>query len=191
MIWNGLQSITGRNYKHVRFLVEHDLNLYASHLPLDMHDEYGNSIELAKALKLQDIEPFGDYHGVVVGYRGVLEQPTQLNDVANVLSNRLGGKPLIVRNGRDSVRSIGIVSGGGGGMIEQAATAKLDCYVTGEPIHFGYQLSREVGSNVIYLGHYHSEKLGVQAIGRLLEEELSVENVFLEIGAFTAADYTD
>lgn len=191
LIWNGMQSVTRRNYKHIRFLVEHALNLYASHLPLDLHSEYGNSIELAKVLELRDIQPFGDYHGVVVGYRGVLERPMKLHDVAKRLSSKLGGKPLITQSGSDNVRSIGIVSGGAGDMIDQAAMAKLDCYVTGEPIHFGYQLSRELGSNVVYLGHYHSEKLGVQALGRMLTEKLGIESVFLEIGAFTAADYTD
>jgi dinuclear metal center YbgI/SA1388 family protein len=191
LIWNGIRSVTGRHYNHIRFLLEHDLNLYASHLPLDMHAEHGNNIQLARALELQEIKPFGNYHEMVIGYQGVLAKPTPLQEVADRLTGPLGGKPLLLGNGPEKIRSVGIVSGGAGDMIDQAADARLDCYITGEPMHFGYQLSRELGSNVIYLGHYHSEKLGVQAIGRLLTEKLGVESVFLEIGAFSAGEYTD
>ena len=191
LIWDGIKHVTGRNHQHLRFLIEHDLNLYAAHLPLDMHELYGNNIELARLLGLRDVQPFGSYHDMLIGYRGVLAEPTTASAIAARLAAKLGGKPIVLRHGPDSVKSVGIVSGGAGDMIEQAATAKLDCYVTGEPMHFTYQLAREVCANVVYLGHYHSETLGVQAIGRLLSEQLGVESVFLDIGAFSAADYTD
>jgi len=191
LIWDGLRSITGREYQHVRFLIEHEMNLYASHLPLDMHEEYGNNIELARLMELQEIKPFGNYHGLVIGYRGVLRQPQSLGQIAESLAGKLGGRPLVIRNASEMVRSIGIVSGGAGDMIGQAADAGLDCYLTGEPAHFCYQLAREAGANVIYLGHYHSEQLGVKALGRLLTQKLGIESVFLDIGAFTASQYTD
>jgi dinuclear metal center YbgI/SA1388 family protein len=191
LIWNGLKSVTGRNYQHVRFLIEHGLNLYAAHLPLDMHEEYGNNIALARMLELRDVQPFGDYHEMLIGYQGRLPRPTTPAEIARQLAGKLGGKPVVLPNGPAQVRSVGIVSGGAGDMIEQAADAQLDCYVTGEPLHFTYQLAREVGANVIYLGHYHSETLGVQAVGRLLTERLGVESVFLDIAAFSAGDYTD
>jgi dinuclear metal center YbgI/SA1388 family protein len=193
LIWNGLKSVTGRNYRHVRFLIEHGLNLYASHLPLDMHEEYGNNIGLARALGLKDIQAFGSYHEMVIGFRGVLPeaagQPPE--QIADRLARQLGGKPVVLPCGVPLVRTVGIVSGGAGDMVEQAADARLDCYVTGEPVHFSFQLSRELGANVIFLGHYHSETLGVRALGRLLTEKLGVESVFLEIDAFAAGNYTD
>ena len=191
LIWNSLKSVTGRNYQHVRFLIEHDLNLYAAHLPLDMHPEYGNNIALARLLELQDVKPFGDYHELLIGYQGRLAQPSTPAEIARLLAGKLGGAPMVLQHGPAEVRSVGIVSGGAGDMIEQAAIAKLDCYVTGEPAHFTYQLAREVGANVVYLGHYHSETLGVQALGSLLHERLGIESVFLDIGAFSAGDYTD
>jgi dinuclear metal center YbgI/SA1388 family protein len=191
LIWGGITSVTGRQYKHIRYLIEQGINLYASHLPLDMHNQYGNNIQLANLLRLRNIKPFGDYHGVLIGYQGVLDRPMKLTDIAGLLSGKLAGRPMAVRNGGEMVSSVGIVSGGAGDMIEQAAIAKLDCYITGEPVHYCYQLAREAGSNVIYLGHYHSEQLGVQALGKLLADKLGVESVFLETGAFTAGDYTD
>jgi putative NIF3 family GTP cyclohydrolase 1 type 2 len=34
---------------------------------------------------------------------------------------------------------------------------------------------------VIYAGHYHTEKLGVQALGKLLEKQFNIETTFLDI----------
>ena len=49
LIWGGLKRITGRDYQHIKLLLSGNINLYASHLPLDMHAECGNNIELARA----------------------------------------------------------------------------------------------------------------------------------------------
>ena len=78
------------------------------------------------------------------------------------------------------------MSGGAADTVEQAVQAKLDCYVTGEPVHYALQLTRDLASNVIFLGHYHSEKLGVQALGKLLEQRFGVDAIFLDVQAFTA-----
>jgi dinuclear metal center YbgI/SA1388 family protein len=191
LIWTGLKSVTGRSYQHVRFLIEHDLNLYASHLPLDMHEEHGNNAEIARLLGLRDVRPFGSYHGLVIGFCGELREPATPGEIAQLLAGQLGGKPAVLPAGPSEVRTVGIVSGGAGDMIGQASQLGLDCYVTGEPVHFAYQLARELASNVVFLGHYHSEKPGVQALGRWLERAFSVETVFLDIGAFSAGEYTD
>ena len=58
--------------------------------------------------------------------------------------------------------------------------------MTGEPVHFALQLNRDLASNVVFLGHYHSEKLGVQALGRLLQQRFGVETVFVDVQAFIA-----
>jgi putative NIF3 family GTP cyclohydrolase 1 type 2 len=97
----------------------------------------------------------------------------------------------VLAHGPKEARTVGVVSGGAGDMMEQATQAGLDCYVTGEPVHHNYQLARELGANVIYLGHYHSEHLGVRALGDLLSEHLGLECTFLDIGAFTAGPPTD
>lgn len=186
LIWGGLKSITGRHYEHIRYLLDHGINLYASHLPLDLHPQYGNNIGLARLLDLQDIRPFGEYHGALIGYQGTLAQPTTPADLAQRLSAKIGGTPLVLPYGKPQVRTIGIVSGGAADTVEQAAQAKLDCYVTGEPVHYALQLTRDLASNVVFLGHYHSEKLGVQALGKLLHQRFGVEAVFLDVQAFTA-----
>jgi len=184
LIWGGgIKSITGRMYEHVNFLIRHGLNLYGSHLPLDMHPELGNNAQLAKLLTLDDVAPFGEHHGEVIGFSGTLPQPASPKELARRLGEALGGSPVVLEFGPPQVRRVGIVSGGAADMVEQACRAGLDAYVTGEPAHFAYQLSRELRANVIYLGHYHSETPGVRAVGERLTERFGVECVFLDIGA--------
>jgi dinuclear metal center YbgI/SA1388 family protein len=184
LIWNGLRDITGRAHKHVRFLIEHEMSLYASHLPLDMHEEYGNNIGLARLLKLRSLRPFGEYHDIPIGYQGRLPRPAEPREIARRLSGSLGGKAVVLPHGPRIVRTVGVVSGGAGDILEQSAAASLDCYVTGELVHFCFHIARELAANAIFLGHYHSEKLGVQALGRLLAAKLGLECVFLELGTF-------
>src|SRR4051794_38797760 len=42
--WRGEQpSIIGPKRQRLKLLLEHDINLFAYHLPLDMHSEFGNN----------------------------------------------------------------------------------------------------------------------------------------------------
>jgi dinuclear metal center YbgI/SA1388 family protein len=184
LIWHGLRSITGRVHRHLQLLIAEEMNLYASHLPLDMHPEYGNNIRLARLLGLRGVKPFGSYENMLIGFQGTLPAPSTPDKLAAKLAASLGGKPLVLGLGPAKVRTVGVVSGGAGGMVDQCAG--LDCYVTGETVHHSYQLARETGTNVVFAGHYHSEKPGVQAVGALLARKFGVKAVFLEIGAFNA-----
>src|SRR3981081_1974102 len=43
MFWGGLEPITGSHYTRVRTLIESDIAVYASHLPLDQHPHLGHT----------------------------------------------------------------------------------------------------------------------------------------------------
>ena len=52
--WRGESSpITGIKKQRIQFLLQHEINLFAYHLPLDMHPELGNNVMLAKQLGLK------------------------------------------------------------------------------------------------------------------------------------------
>ena len=89
IIWGGLKYITGRNYDHLSYLIRNDLNLYAAHLPLDMHPEVGNNALLAKEAGLVQVEPFGAYHGSTIGYRGRFEPPLTLDACEKLWAEKL------------------------------------------------------------------------------------------------------
>jgi len=179
LIWDGLDSVTGRNYKHVKYLINNHLNLYAAHLPLDMHAEVGNNSELVKLLSLKDVEPFGDYKGTVLSFQGRLESPMTNEELSKKLQGTLNGDSTILPFGPEKNETIALVAGRGASMFKEAVDKGVDCFLTGEGIYEDYHLAKESGINVIYLGHYHSEQLGVQALGRLLKATFNIQTTYL------------
>jgi len=55
--WGGIDRVTGRTYDRVAPLVENDIALYVSHLPLDAHPDLGNAAGVADLLDLEEREP--------------------------------------------------------------------------------------------------------------------------------------
>src|SRR5438093_11845843 len=70
MFWGGLQALTVIRHHRLRDLVNHDVAVYAAHLPLDVHLEFGNNTLLAKRLGLTPNAGFARYQSVDVGVSG-------------------------------------------------------------------------------------------------------------------------
>ncbi|TKX83361.1 Nif3-like dinuclear metal center hexameric protein, partial [Halorubrum sp. SS5] len=68
--WGGIERVTGRVHDRIAALVEHDIALYVSHLPLDGHQELGNAAGVADAVGLADRDPFGEMGPVTIGTIG-------------------------------------------------------------------------------------------------------------------------
>jgi dinuclear metal center YbgI/SA1388 family protein len=181
LIWNTPRRLTGAHGRHVRFLLDQGISLYAAHLPLDLHPTLGNNAGLARLLGLVRRKPFGRYHDRVIGFQGVLPRPRTIRDLAAGLDRALGGRSVLLPFGRRMIRSVGVVSGGAAEELAEAIEKDLDCYITGEPIHACHHLALEAGINVIFAGHYHTEKPGVQAVGRWLARRFGLETVFLDL----------
>ena len=58
LFWSPRQPWTGKNYELIRLLVENNLAVYSSHLPLDAHPKLGNNAQLCAALGLKNLKPF-------------------------------------------------------------------------------------------------------------------------------------
>jgi dinuclear metal center YbgI/SA1388 family protein len=181
LIWGGLRGVTGRERRHLELLLKNELNLYAAHLPLDAHPELGNNAQLAGIVDLERRRPFGDYHGNALGLSGELPEPLTLLDLAGRFQSKIGGTPKTLPFGPEQVRTLAIVSGAGSGDLSLAAEQGLDAFVTGEGRHEDHHLALESGVNVVYLGHYHSETVGVRAVGRELEKRFGVESTFIDV----------
>jgi dinuclear metal center YbgI/SA1388 family protein len=181
IIWGGIKSITGQVYNQIQYLMESDLNLYASHLPLDLHVKVGNNIQLAGMLGLTKVKSFGFYDGIEIGYEGVLASKTDRSKLVATLCDQLGTECSVLPFGKEQIQTVGIISGGGGQELSEAIEKGFDCYITGEGVHRNYHAALEAGINVIYAGHYHTEKTGVLALSKLMKKELGVDTVFLDL----------
>ncbi|WP_254840726.1 Nif3-like dinuclear metal center hexameric protein [Natronomonas marina] len=181
MVWGGLDRVTGREYDRVAALVENDLSLYVSHLPLDGHDELGNAARLADFLDCEVTGPFGELGGVTIGQRASAADPYTVEGLRDRLSALdTGGKPVDVLDfGPDRIEDVGIVTGGGADWVREAAETGVDAFVTGEGKQKVYHEAREAGLNVFLAGHYATETFGVRALADLAES-WGLETTFLE-----------
>jgi dinuclear metal center YbgI/SA1388 family protein len=181
LFWGKPIAITAQHYRRIAFLVEHDIALLAAHLPLDAHPELGNNAAMAKLLELSDIQPFGMYHGIPIGFRGVLPQPMRAEEIAQQLHLSAETGLHILPFGKEFIEQVGMVSGGAPEEVQEAISLGLDAYITGETSHTMYPVCKEAGITMISGGHYATEVFGVQQMAEAFSQELDLEASFIEI----------
>ena len=178
---NSLARIAGPAYRLVAPLVRADAALYAAHLPLDAHPVLGNNAQIAKALGLRGVRPFGTYRGCTIGVRGSFPRAIPWEEAkARFRAICPGGRFDSVDGGKKTVRTVGIVSGGGADELPQAVDAGLDAFFTGE---FGLQHYNATLCGPIDLaaaGHYATERFGVRALGAALAAEFGIDWEFVD-----------
>jgi len=179
LLWDGNVPLTGRRYRRVAALLDHDIPLYAAHIPLDVHPEVGNNAVLAERLGIRVEGWFGSYRGIDMGVWG--HAPASLATRESIaleldrVLHTLKGSATLIPGGPERPARIGIITGGAGNMIGEACAAGLDTYITGEGPHHTYFDAMEWGVNVVYAGHYATETLGVQAMASHLGERFNLE----------------
>ncbi len=179
LVWGGIRAVTGILRKRIKLLLDHDISLYACHLPLDWHPEYGNNAQLRSLLGLSRAGEFGEYHGKRIGCHGRLNKEMALNDFILRVDKRLGTTSRSIDFGR-KVKNVGIVSGGGWSALYDAECHDIDTFLTGEPSHSAYTLAEELKINLIFAGHYATETAGVRAVGAMLTKKFPIETAFID-----------
>lgn len=178
IFWQGVQPVTGPFYRKLKTAMDAGLAIYSSHLPLDIHPTMGNNILLARAIGLQEIEPFMDHKGLFLGLRGSWFGSRQ--NLADTLAGVLEGAVHICPGGPEIVSKVGLVTGGAGSEVAKVAAAGVDTFITGEGPHWSYPLAEELGLNVFYGGHYSTETFGVRAISAAAGTQFGIPWKFLD-----------
>lgn len=180
LFWGGCEPLVNHVYKRVAPFIKNDIALYACHIPLDANDPYGNNFGLANRIGLKNQERFGVWRGMVSGVKGELQAAVSFEKLVQLAMNP-GEKPLCqLPFGKKEIKTVGIISGGGASDVYQAIELGLDAYITGEMEHSLYHYIRESGINVIAMGHYQSETIGVQLVAEKVKKELGLETVFID-----------
>lgn len=179
LFWDGLKPLRGRHMRRIRSLVESGIGVYSAHLPLDAHPVLGNSILLAQALGVEDVIPFGEARGTTVGWMGVVPAEPRRSFQARVAA-AVDGPARLLAGGPDEVQKVAVVTGGAGSLVDEAAAAGADTFVTGEAAHHVFTLATELGVNVFLGGHYATEVFGVKALARHLKATFGLPWVFLD-----------
>jgi len=178
LFWSPTHPWTGLKYELLRALIENNLAVYSSHLPLDAHPKLGNNAQLCAALGFKRLRPFFASHGQTIGFQTVTN--ISLTELAALLARATGDEPRVMPGGPKLCRRIGVVTGGAGGDLKIAAAEGVDTFITGEGPHWTYALAEELGLNVLYGGHYTTETFGVKALAAHLSKKFRVPWTFLD-----------
>lgn len=178
--WKGENPcISGMKRRRLSTLLSHDISLLAFHLPLDVHPEVGNNVQLARLLDITVEGPLDPADSRVVGLLGSLPEPLSPRDFARRVHEALGREPLLVE-GEQMIRRVGWCTGGGQGYIDQAIAAGVDLFISGEASEQTFHSAKENGISFIAAGHHATERYGVQALGDYLARRFAVEHLFID-----------
>jgi len=181
LFWGDPSRIAGNLRRRIKFLLDHNICLYAVHLPLDQHPKLGNNAVMAELLGLENIEPFGGYHGRKIGYKGTFPKPVTVEEAVKKI-NFMGRPPTgIFPFGKEENSSAAIMSGGSPSSARDAIEDGVDLFVTGESSHQIYHECLEGKINMIAGGHYSTEVWGLQAVMRHCMAELGIDAEFVDI----------
>lgn len=178
LFWGPTVPWTGRRLELIQALVEGNLAVYSSHLPLDAHPELGNNIGLCRALGFEGMKPFFHERGGPLGQ--CVEVDLTREELGRRLEAALGHAPTLLPGGPSRCRKVGVVTGGAGSEMALAAREGMDTFITGEGPHHTFALAEDLGLNVYYAGHYATETFGVRALAAHLAEKFDLEWIFLD-----------
>jgi len=165
LIWgSGLSRIAGPVARRLRLLLGNDVSLAGYHLPLDKHARLGNNVGLCDALALGSArDPFGDVRGTPLGLAGTWSAPLPRDEAIGRIATGVcqGRAPrFIFPYGPPTVRRVGVCSGAASDLLEDAAAAGCDLYLTGELAERAGDLAKELQITLVAAGHYATEVFG-------------------------------
>jgi len=175
---NEAPELVGIKRKRIKFLLEHDINLMAYHLPLDAHGEFGNNVQLGKLLGF-DAQNYTGADDLIAYAELAADLP--LSVIANLVEQRLGRPVLTIGEATQSIKKVAWCTGAAQGYIDQAIALGADLFISGEISEQTVHQSLESGVAYISAGHHATERYGVQALGRHLAEKFDLEHVFIDI----------
>lgn len=170
--------IIGVRHKRIQAILAADMSLVAYHLPLDDHPDIGNNALLGQALGFCPQARFGDDQ---LGWIGAPEQDVSVAALAERVASALNRAPLVLGDAARCVRRVAWCSGAAQDMIEEAAAAGADCFISGEVSERTLHIAKEAGITYLACGHHATERFGIAALGRWMHEQFDLDVHFVDI----------
>ena len=170
-----LFALHGHTKNRLKVILEHDLNILGYHLPLDYHEEVGNTVQVLRKLGFHTIERAG------VDFYGILDEPISFDELAKRAKEEISEKLYLMPCGKKHIKTLLVVTGGGAKYVDKAMELKLDAFLTGEIEEAIVDVVQENHVNYICAGHYNTEKFGIQALGEEIAKHFDVEVEFVDI----------
>ncbi|WP_325892125.1 Nif3-like dinuclear metal center hexameric protein [Grimontia sp. NTOU-MAR1] len=181
--WRGeSEPLKGMKFKRIKSLIENGINLYAYHLPLDVHPEVGNNAQLATLLGIEQLGGLEDGNSNSIAVWGELPSALSAKDFGKLLATKLNREPLHIESGiAKPIKKVGWCTGGGQDFIDLAASKGMDAFVSGEISERTTYSARELCIHYFSAGHHATERYGVKALGQWLADQHGFEVTFIDI----------
>lgn len=180
--WRGESAaVVGVKQRRLKALLQSDINLVAYHLPLDVHAELGNNVQLARLMGWQISGGLEPNNPRSVGLTGELAAPCAGEELAALLAARLQREPLFVAGHDRPVKRIAWCTGAAQGYIDKAIALGVDAFITGEVSEPTVHAARENGIHFYAAGHHATERYGAKALGEHLAATFGLEHRFIDI----------
>ncbi|WP_077343178.1 Nif3-like dinuclear metal center hexameric protein [Pseudocolwellia agarivorans] len=174
--------IRGMKHKRIKSLLMNDINLFAYHLPLDIHPVLGNNAQLAKLFGLTVTGPLEIGNDYSVAIQGKFTEEKTGEALQTLISNTLRRECLHIQPPSNKpIKTVAWCSGGGQNYIELAAEQGIDAFISGEVSEQTTHVAHEMDIHFFAAGHHATERYGAKALGEHLQTELGVEVVFIDI----------
>lgn len=202
LFWNNEdRSIRGYRYRRLKKLIEHDINVFAYHLPLDFHRDISHNRLILEAIEADTIEepetfaqkrgtgvPAGDPAGVPVrgrvpdcGLVGIFNNVVRFDDLVDRINTALQVRVQSFHFGSDLIRTIFVISGAGRNELDRVLELGVDAFLTGDAKESTPYIVKEAGFNYVYAGHYNTERFGIVKLGEKIHEEFGIVVNFIDI----------
>ncbi|QTN27709.1 Nif3-like dinuclear metal center hexameric protein [Rhodoferax sp. AJA081-3] len=178
LFWRGHDGrVTGWMRQRLGRLLEHNINLFAYHLPLDALAGLGNNAQLGQKLGLQTSAWFGEQQLGCMGEADFSGAQALAQHVESVL-----GRSVVLVPGRAApLRRVAWCTGGAQSYFEAAIAAGADAFITGEISEPQAHLARETGVAYLACGHHATERYGAPAVAAHIAAQLGLEHQFIDI----------
>lgn len=176
---NDPYPVTGSKKRKIELLLKHKISLFAYHLPLDAHQEVGNNWKAAKDLGWNDLEPFGTFNGIEIGVRGAFSSCSVDVFIAKI-EKYYGRQAVKALGGPSQIQTAALISGGAYKELASAASAGIDCFITGNFDEPAWGVALEEKIHFLALGHTFTEKIGPKALADHLSQYLGIDAQFLD-----------
>jgi len=176
LFWNkDSYGIIGTKKTKLSLILQHDLSLFAYHLPMDSHPEIGNNWKAAKDMGWKNLSSFCD-----IGVKGEIAECSP-EEFKQRLEQYYRHAAVCVSGGKKRIKTAALISGGAHKQIEQAIEAGVDAFITGSFDEPTWHQALEGNIHFFALGHSATERIGPKALADYLNHTLSIPTVFLDI----------
>ena len=180
--WRGESPrLLGHRRKRLSTLLKNDISLFAYHLPLDAHPEFGNNVCFGRMLGITEQEPLFKRPSDGFGNFGQLSSEIRIDELVDRIRSLTNRDPLLIGSSNSIVRRIAWCTGAAQANIYAAISVGADAYISGEVSEQTYHIAKEENISYIGAGHHATERYGVKTLGEHLENRFGIEHKFIDI----------